>query len=450
MNKYVRKLFGVMFQSQQTQQIVHIQARHAPTSPEEWRQYWQAEGFPWRTEPEIDVNRQEELSKCRTIVPNIEQGIYPFKEVKLSRADVEWLLATHENGRGPVDWQDIRQRTREGLDLRGVDLRKMDLHHLPLARTRSGLKWLATASEWLSVTAGMLKMARIDLEGANLTEAHLEGAHLINAKLKDAYLAGAYLNEANLSGATLEDAYLIAAHLEDANLTGAYLVSTNLQMASLHRANLTRAIFDPITHLEKAILGEKELGFASLADISWGGADLTVIDWESVSMLGEECKARKSKRLEDYQTAVRANRQLAITLQTQGLNEGASRFAYRAQVLQRKVLWKQRSFWKWLGSAILALLTGYGYRMWRILVAYVFIVLLCAVAYFVLGMYYEPHLSFLDAVLTSITAFHGRVFSEPFLHTGASQLWVTAFEAVMGLVIEGVFIAMLTQKFFGK
>ena len=105
---------------------------------------------------------------------------------------------------------------------------------------------------------------------------------------------------------------------------------------------------------------------------------------------------------------------------------------------------------RWLFSLMLALLAGYGYRMWRILAAYLLVILLCAVAYFVLGMYYEPHLSFLDAVLTSITAFHGRVFSEPFLHPGAPQLWVTAFEAVMGLVIEGVFITMLTQKFFGK
>ncbi len=44
MNNYVRKLFGVMFQSKQTQQIV------------------QAKGFLWRTEPEIDAKRREELS----------------------------------------------------------------------------------------------------------------------------------------------------------------------------------------------------------------------------------------------------------------------------------------------------------------------------------------------------------------------------------------------------
>jgi len=31
-----------------------------------------------------------------------------------------------------------------------------------------------------------------------------------------------------------------------------------------------------------------------------------------------------------------------------------------------------------------------------------------------------------------------------------TPFWVTAFEAVAGLVVEGVFIAMLAQRFFGK
>jgi len=30
------------------------------------------------------------------------------------------------------------------------------------------------------------------------------------------------------------------------------------------------------------------------------------------------------------------------------------------------------------------------------------------------------------------------------------QIWAAAFEVVTGLVIEGVFIAMLVQRFFGK
>src|SRR5437763_4829986 len=95
--------------------------------------------FSWRTEPEIDTERQKFLSERLAINPDIQRGIYPFKDVKLNRADIEWLLMTHEGGHGPVDWNDIRQRNRVGLDLRGADLRHVDLRNLPLTRMRSGL-----------------------------------------------------------------------------------------------------------------------------------------------------------------------------------------------------------------------------------------------------------------------------------------------------------------------
>src|SRR5438094_615688 len=83
------------------------------------------------------------FAQRRSITPDIEKGIYPFKgvEPKLTRADIEWLLATHESGGiyGPVDLSDGRQREREGLDLRGAHLEGEDLNHLPLARIRGGL-----------------------------------------------------------------------------------------------------------------------------------------------------------------------------------------------------------------------------------------------------------------------------------------------------------------------
>src|SRR2546423_415395 len=65
---------------------------------EAWKAYWQAQGQPWRTMPEIDAKRQEELTQRRTIAPDIKKGIYPYKGMTLTRADIEWLLATHENG----------------------------------------------------------------------------------------------------------------------------------------------------------------------------------------------------------------------------------------------------------------------------------------------------------------------------------------------------------------
>src|ERR1700736_2113368 len=87
-------------------------------NPEVWQTFWKAQGQPWRSEPEIDIERQKELAERRTIIPDIKKGVYPFKGVKLSRADVEWLLATHECEGicGRVEWSDERQYKREGLD----------------------------------------------------------------------------------------------------------------------------------------------------------------------------------------------------------------------------------------------------------------------------------------------------------------------------------------------
>lgn len=193
MNKYVHKLLGVMFQSQQTQQVVHISSQHLPVSPEEWRAHWRTKGFPWRTEPEIDEKRQEELAKCRAIVPDIEKGVYPFKGMKLSRADVEWLLVTHENGRGPVDWDDKKQRDREGLDLRGADLQGANLDLLPLACTNAGF----STTELLRKRKKQRNEEKL-FEGVSFSQTHLEGVNFKGAELEGVKFTGASLQEASL------------------------------------------------------------------------------------------------------------------------------------------------------------------------------------------------------------------------------------------------------------
>jgi hypothetical protein len=129
-----------------------------------WKAYWQAQGQPWRTEPEIDTERQEELASRCTIVPDIEKGIYPFEGVKLSRADMEWLLVTHEKGRGPINWGDENQRERKGLDLRGANLSQEDLSRLPLACVQCGL----TPIEWRDATQEQRNRAAVHMEEANL------------------------------------------------------------------------------------------------------------------------------------------------------------------------------------------------------------------------------------------------------------------------------------------
>lgn len=190
-------------QPPQTPPVLPPSALH---TPEEWRAHWKAQGQPWRTKPEIDAQRQAELTKCRAIVPDIGEGIYPFGGMKLTRADIEWLLATHENGRGPVDWSDKSQRGREGLDMRGADLRGSEnqreaLAGLPLARLVGGLN---PAKWWDALSKKQRKLASVMLTGADLRGAQLEGAELSGAQLDRTCLSGAQLEEADLSYAQLK------------------------------------------------------------------------------------------------------------------------------------------------------------------------------------------------------------------------------------------------------
>jgi hypothetical protein len=177
-------------------------AAQRPTNDdtEAWKTHWKAGGQSWRTEPEIDLDRQKYLAERRSITPNIEKGVYSFKDIKLSRADVEWLLATHKSGdiEGAVDWSDEDQRQRKGLDLRGANLRQANLSGLPLARIRGGLE---EYGEWKNASVEQRNMAAVQLQGASLMYAQLQGAYLREAELQEAYLwraqlQGAYLRHA--------------------------------------------------------------------------------------------------------------------------------------------------------------------------------------------------------------------------------------------------------------
>jgi len=206
------------------------------------------------------------------------------------------------------------------------------------------------------------------LEATRLYAGHLEEAVLRSAHLEGADLQNAHLEQADLTETHLEGACLTKAHLEKADLSGAILAGLSLAeknspwgvslghnfYAAERAANLQRAVFDSETVLNNVKLGSELIGCVSVADVIWGGVNLAVVEWETVTILGEERTANQKGlaghrkgwmlRAHKYRTAVRANRQLSITLREQGLYEEAAYYAYSAQVLQRKVY---RHQWKW-------------------------------------------------------------------------------------------------------
>src|SRR6266571_2927830 len=496
---------------------------------------------PWRTEPEIGQVRQEQLTHCLATTPDITRGIYPFKGMKLSRADVEWLLARDENGHVPSApirplpsssprrgddasassfaqagrAESEQQQNRPGLDLRGADMRYADLHALPLTRVLGSL----TRQEWDEATGEQRARAAVLLTGADLSEAHLEKvslheahlekANLARARLERAFLARAHLREADLSEAHLEKADLSEVHLQGATLRWTHLEQAYLNGAHLEKADLSRARLEKVylseAHLEQAVLseahledtflykahlertflykahlegarlskthikeaqlkkavesGEQHIG-PSLADAQWGNVNLAVVPWSQVDMLGDEYEARHAtragkrktrvSRLEEYEASVRANRQLAVALRAQGLDEEAARFAYRAQLLQRIVLRRQGKFGQYLFSLLLDLLAGYGYRPGRSVMAYLVVIFTFMGLYLLNAHGAAAHLSWDEALVLSVSSFHGRGFFLQNVALGDAFARLAAAEAVLGLLIEISFIATFTQRFFGR
>jgi uncharacterized protein YjbI with pentapeptide repeats len=323
----------------------------------------------------------------------------------------------------------------------------------------------------------------LHLEGANLSLAHLEGANFFTAHLEGADLSQAHLEGANLSfallwranfwlasldgayvsGASLEGAYLFRAHLAGANISlahleGASLEATHLEGADLHEAhlegtNLSYAFMDSKTVLFGAVLSRQTL----LGDIQWGGVgsvNLTQLNWRDVPTLGDEVGVTRTSIVEQYEAVVRTYRQLAAQLRAHGMSEVADRFAYRAQVWQRKTYWRQKRLLALFGSLLLDGLAGYGFRPGRSLLIYLVVILGFAALFFTLGPTESVPFSPVGAVVFSLTSFHGRGFF-PGGSPGHSLTLddpvtvIAALEAVFGLLIEISFIATFTQRFFG-
>ncbi|MFL5653541.1 MAG: pentapeptide repeat-containing protein [Ktedonobacteraceae bacterium] len=536
---------------------------------ETWKAYWKEQGQPWRTEPAIDEERQQQLLSNYQGSVDTERGKYPFKGVRLSRADVEYLLAMEEQKSAelsPRGGTAGKQHRSFGLDLRGVDLSHVNLSNLPLMRLHAGLSLKegrhATVEQSRAAAANLAKadlsnaqlqgaqLSRVSLDEAVLVETHLEGADLGKASLKQAILAGTHLERADLTKAQLEGSTLLEAHLEGAMLQGAYLDGANLFEAHLEGARLVGAHLEGTslvgthfegkalggdelkrlrawiphfpevlpaadlrevflnnrTHLDEIHVGNDQYGYIALADVHWGDVNLTVVDWAGLKRLGDETVTRSLKVEEEdtqlgerglparaeravdmllraqevsdvvvsyvmrsptltkkirervassspaqpetqqqlererFRAAVRANRQLAVVL--------------RAQVLQRRVLWRSgaRFYGSYFFSCFLDVLAGYGYKPGRTLIAYILTILSFAIIYFSLGLLagYQASISPLYALIISIISFHGRgFFPGGFLPTLPMAVFA-ACEAIIGFTIEISFIATFTQRYFGK
>jgi hypothetical protein len=277
--------------------------------------------------------------------------------------------------------------------------------------------------------------------------------------LSNANLGGITMAGANFKGTNFEKSSLKGNDLKNADLSNSHLEGADLSYTQLVGANLQRAFFDNATRLDNAKVGDEKGSSVLLADVYWGSVNLAVVDWTSVKMLGDEYVARQKKhdgkvkdrktRLEEYGVAIRANRQLVVALTEQGLTDTAAYFNYRMHLLQLNVLMQQRQIEKFALSFFLYLLTGYGYRPFRLVFAYLYMVLVFALAYFFLASFYVPHLSLIDALILSATVFtqHSSPVSQLFSPT--DPLYILGnIEVIVSLVISFILANTFAKRFF--
>jgi uncharacterized protein YjbI with pentapeptide repeats len=383
-----------------------------------WQMYWSIRLQPWRREPEISYERRKYLSHLREVPQNIAWRLLPFVGIVLTRADIEWLLSTLENDNfsGPVDWRDISQRTRSGLNLCGAILNGVDLSDLPLARLRGGLTE-AEARRFLYMRERALGHGEYKPTDKDIAQYQSEVA--------------IHLEGANLANVSLDGACLTYGHLEGANLAGAYLQSADLQHAFLAGAILNNAIFDSFTDLTDISINDKKKGAIIIADLRWGNAALNKVNWNQLSRLGDE---------KDPLAAARAYRQLSLALRQQSIDQNATYYAHRSYICLRRSLRVQKKWGLYLGSWLIELCTGWGYRLSNAIITYLSIILLFALGVFFLG----NHTTIEQSIITSFASFHGQGLTP--LISGNSFMPLTLIESVIGSLYFILVIIMFTRR----
>lgn len=404
-------------------------------------------------------------------------------------ANAEWPATTHEQrelAAAHLEGAILQRAHLEGAVLSGAHLERANLSQAHLE-----------AAELVHARLEHVELQEGHLEGVRASCAHLELAVVGRAHLEGADLQGANLRESDLSGTNLQGAILRNARLEGASLASARLGGKDMAPDDLERirqwqqkfpqhlppADLRATVFDEVSDLLAIDLGDATYGWVELADVRWGDAILTAVDWSQVAVLGDEQKAhaslaasndKESRKLQlaELETAIRANRQLAIALQAQGLAEQGGRFAYRAAVLHRKVLWLQlvwglvgpqqvesrrRDFRSaihkldaYLVSLFLDAVSGYGQKPMRVLLLYITVVIAFAVVHYAVGATARSpadHLTWLDAFVMSVQNLHGRVWA---FQAQDPQQRVAAAEAIVGLFVEGTIVAVITRRILGQ
>lgn len=145
-------------------------------------------------------------------------------------------------------------------------------------------KYAAGERDFGGIMLSEANLSRINLSGANLSQAILSIANLSGANLSGANLSYAKMNVTRLSGANLVRANLEGAILNVANMIRANLSGANLKDAALIRAEMIRANLSN-AKLTGANLNAADLRESTLRQVDLTGANLNEADLRGSSLI---------------------------------------------------------------------------------------------------------------------------------------------------------------------
>lgn len=434
---------------------------------------------PNKQEPDDSEPSPERQAELRAAYEaNVKLGKPPYAGVVIrTRGELNWIV--QERGWRTGAYDSVEQM----IDLRNTGIRGAALNHADLNYANLSGAVIASANlsnavllyaNLSSANIANTNLSNAELGLANLSGANIVGVNLSNADLTLANLSGAGIadtdfSDADLTGVNLSGAAISAVdsntNFRDTDLTGANL-SGALIFGNFSGADLTQARMDSST-----LLGGSDARDASdtfqldaeshLLDVSWNGAILANVRWERVPRLGDEADIKaaqtRAERVAAIRNAARAYRGLAKALQAQGLTIPALKYRRREQQLERRALLYSFALGPWLFSWLLNIVSGYGDKPARALACYLAVVGSFSGAYWAITNQVfsfitssSAHLAWYEALVLSISSFHGRGFFPSIPSLGDPIAIVAAAEAIIGLFIELVFIATFTQRFFAR
>jgi len=274
-------------------------------------------------------------------------------------------------------------------DLRGINLERKKLQNSNLSRTK------------LDYT----NLNQVDFQNSFFQQSSFKNAEMVNSKFMNSSFYNSCLENVDLGFSNLE---------------GSDLRYTNFTDANLFRTNLKKCEVNEQTEFDEYIIQEKD---------------------------------------KDYKRAEEVYRNLKDLFKSNGLYEKAGKFYYRESVCNTKCFYeclekmklnysKFKAFCYWIYRKSLGILMGYGEKPLRILIAWILVIALSSLSYFIFGIEYNCEKTLLskigNSIYLSIVTFTTLGYGD-IVPVGWGKI-IAATEATLGYILLSLFLVVFVRK----